>query len=92
MIEVKKLDSNLISRANSNSFGGKRGYNTEHDYELYCNRVMEWEIPEKKKQKIIDKIHEKFSKIIKSRRKTPAFRHGDISRVLSSCIRHLRVV
>jgi hypothetical protein len=29
---------------------------------------------------------------IKSRRKTPAFRHGDISRVLSSCIRHLRVV
>lgn len=64
MIEVKKLDSNLISRANSNSFGGKRGYNTEHDYEVYCNRVMEWEIPEKKKQKIIDKIHEKFSKII----------------------------
>lgn len=33
MIEVKKLDSNLISRANSNSFGGKRGYNTEHDYQ-----------------------------------------------------------
>lgn len=30
--------------------------------------------------------------LIKSRRKTPAFRHGDISRVLSSCIRHLRVV
>lgn len=64
MIEVKKLDSNLISQANSNSFGGKGGYNTEHDYEVYCNRVMEWEIPEKKKQKIIDKIHEKFSKII----------------------------
>ena len=35
---------------------------------------------------------EQHPTIIKMWRKTPAFRHGDISRGLSSCIRHLRVV
>ena len=30
--------------------------------------------------------------VTKMWRKAPAFRHGDISRGLSSCIRHLRVV
>lgn len=64
MAEIKKLNPDLIHRANSNSFGGKRGDISEHDYEVYCNRVLEWPISEKKKQKILDKIYEKHMAIL----------------------------
>lgn len=64
MAEIKKLNPDLIHRANSNSFGGKRGDISEHDYEVYCNRVLEWPISEEKKQKILDKIYEKHMAIL----------------------------
>lgn len=61
-MEIKKLDKELIKRANNNSFGGKRGDITEHDYEIYCQRVIEWNLSEKKTQKIVDKIYRYFSR------------------------------
>lgn len=64
MIEIKKLNPDLIHRANSNSFGGNRGDNSEHDYKVYCNRVMEWPISEMKKQKIINRIYDKWCRIL----------------------------
>lgn len=64
MAEIKKLNPDLIHRANSNSFGGKRGDISEHDYEVYCNRVLEWPVSEEKKQKILDKIYEKHMAIL----------------------------
>lgn len=64
MAEIKKLNPDLIHRANSNSFGGTRGDISEHDYEVYCNRVLEWPISEEKKQKILDKIYEKHMAIL----------------------------
>lgn len=62
-MEIKQLDKQLIDRANSNSFYN-RGTNCENDYKGYVNEVLEWEIPESKKQKILDKLHEKYSKIL----------------------------
>lgn len=61
-MEIKKLNKELIKRANNNSFGGKRGDITEHDYKIYCQRVIEWNLSEKKTQKIIDKIYRYFSR------------------------------
>lgn len=54
----------MIRRANFNSFGETRGDISEHDYEVYCNRVLEWPISEGKKQKILDKIYEKYMAIL----------------------------
>lgn len=61
-MEIKKLNKELIQKANNNSFGGKRGDITEHDYEIYCQRVIGWNLSEKKTQKIVDKIYRYFSR------------------------------
>lgn len=61
-MEIKKLNKDLIKKANNNSFGGKRGDITEHDYEIYCQRVIGWNLSEKKTQKIVDKIYRYFSR------------------------------
>ena len=62
MLEIKQLDQNLIWRANSNSFNGNRGDLSEASYKSYVEEVLGWEIPENKKQKILDKVYEKFTK------------------------------
>ena len=62
-MEVKQLDQTLVERANSNSFYN-RGTNCEQSYKSYINEVISWEIPDSKKQKILDKLHEKYSKIL----------------------------
>lgn len=49
-IAVKELNKDLIHRANSNSFGGKRGDISEHEYQVYVERVLSWPISEEKKQ------------------------------------------
>lgn len=59
-ITIKELNQEQIRQANNNSFGGKRGDITAHEYEVYCNRVVSWKLSEKKTQKIIDKVHEYF--------------------------------
>jgi hypothetical protein len=59
-ITIKELSQEQIRQANNNSFGGKRGDITAHEYEVYCNRVVSWQLSEKKTQKIIDKVHEYF--------------------------------
>lgn len=63
-IVIRPLSPELIHRANYNSFGGSRGDNSKHDYEVYCNRVLEWPISEEKKQKVLDKIYEKYTAIL----------------------------
>lgn len=64
-VTVKELDKNLIYRANSNSFGGKRGDISQHEYRVYTDRVLSWEISEEKKQSVLDKLHQKWSEILK---------------------------
>jgi hypothetical protein len=60
MLEIKELDKGLIQRANSNSFGGTRGDGSEHDYHVYANRILSWEISDEKKRKLLDKLYEKW--------------------------------
>lgn len=62
-MQIKELDSKLIDRANSNSFYN-RGTNCEQSYKAYIKEVISWEIPDSKKQKILDKLYEKYSKIL----------------------------
>ncbi|GFH95092.1 hypothetical protein IMSAGC003_01626 [Lachnospiraceae bacterium] len=65
MATVKELNRELISRANSNSFGGKRGDISEHEYNVYAEKIISWPISEAKKQNILDKLYQKWSEILK---------------------------
>lgn len=64
MIKIKELSKELIKKANSNSFSGKRGDIEEHEYKAYCERVISWHLSERKTQKIIDRVYDYFSKAI----------------------------
>lgn len=44
-VKIKELDKSLIHRANSNSMSGQRGDISAHEYEVYCQKVMSWNIP-----------------------------------------------
>ena len=45
-VKIKELDKSLIHRANSNSMSGQRGDISAHEYEVYCQKVMSWNIPD----------------------------------------------
>lgn len=60
-VKIKELDKSLIHRANSNSMSGQRGDISAHEYEVYCQKVMSWNIPDSRKQKIVDQIYAKWS-------------------------------
>ena len=65
MIEIKPLSKELIHCANSNSFGGKRGDISEHEYYVYAEQIKAWNISDSKKQKLLDILFEKRSEILK---------------------------
>lgn len=65
MAVVKELNQELIHRANSNSFGGKRGDISEHEYKLLAEKILSWPISETKKQNLLDKLYQKQSEILK---------------------------
>ena len=60
-VKIKELDKSLIHRANSNSMSGQRGDISAHEYEVYCQKVMSWNIPDSRKQKIVDQIYTRWS-------------------------------
>ena len=60
-VKIKELDKSLIHRANSNSMSGQRGDISAHEYEVYCQKVMSWNIPDGRKQKIVGQIYAKWS-------------------------------
>lgn len=60
-VKIKELDKSLIHQANSNSMSGKRGDISAHEYEVYCQKVMSWNIPDNRKQKIVDQIYTRWS-------------------------------
>lgn len=64
-LEVKELDKDLIHRANYNSFNGTRGDISAQSYKSYIDEVLSWDIPNNKKQKLLDKLYEKYSEILK---------------------------
>ncbi|RUT39489.1 hypothetical protein EJP82_26015 [Paenibacillus anaericanus] len=65
MTEIIPLDTMLIHRSNSNSFGGTRGKNSEASYLAYCQKILQWPIAETKKEKLLNEAHKRYSEIIK---------------------------
>lgn len=65
MAEIRALSESLIHRANSASFGGNRGNLSKSEYTGYAEKIMGWPISEEKKQKLLDKLYEKWSAILK---------------------------
>ncbi len=63
-LEVKELDKDLIHRANYNSFNGTRGDISAQSYKSYIDEVLSWDIPNNKKQKILEQVHKKYSEIL----------------------------
>ena len=63
-MEIKQLNEKLVGLANSNSFNGNRGTIAVTTYNSYVDEVLSWNIPEAKKQKILDQLYNKRSKIL----------------------------
>lgn len=63
-MDIKQLNKDLIQRANSVSFNGTRGDKSEHDYKVYVNRIMELTISDERKQKLLDTLYDKWSKLL----------------------------
>jgi len=64
-VEIKELSKDLINRANGVSFGGKRGTNSEIEYKSFVEKILSWDISEEKKQKLLDKLYDKRSELLK---------------------------
>lgn len=65
-LTVKKLDNSLVHQANSNSFNGTRGDGSEHDYHVYANKILSWNISDEKKRKLLDMLYEKWCVILRN--------------------------
>lgn len=63
-MEIKQLNERLVWLANSNSFNGNRGDIAVSTYKSYIDEVLNWDIPEARKQKILDQVYIKRSKIL----------------------------
>lgn len=63
-MEIKELNKDHIHMANNNSFGGTRGDSHNASYKEYAAQIMKWAISDEKKQKLLDKLYEMYSKLI----------------------------
>lgn len=63
-VTVRELNRQQIQAANNNSMSGKRGDGSEHDYKVYAQRILDFPISDEKKQKLLDKLYEKWSKVL----------------------------
>lgn len=60
-MEIIPLDLELIHRANSNSFSGTRGDNSNASYLAYCQEILEWPIADTRKEKLLAEVHKRYS-------------------------------
>ena len=65
MAVVKELNADLVHQANYNSMGGKRGDLSDASYKGCAEKILSWPVSEEKKQKLLNKLHEKCSEILK---------------------------
>ena len=65
MLNIKELDKTQLQRANSISFNNDRGDIREKIYKSCVNEILEWNISEAKKQKILDRLYQKNMEILK---------------------------
>lgn len=64
MLEIKDLDEHLIHLANHHSTSGKRGDICNSSYQFYSGKVSSWNIPEVKRQQLLNETYEMWSKIM----------------------------
>lgn len=64
MAEIRELNAEHIHQANYNSFGGTRGDSSAASYKSYAENINSWPISEEKKQKLLCKLYEKYSRLI----------------------------
>ena len=65
MLNIKELDKTQLQRANNVSFNNDRGDIREKIYKSCVNEILEWNISEVKKQKILDRLYQKNMEILK---------------------------
>ncbi len=65
MIEIKELNKDLIHTANSNSFNGKRGYLSLSNYQGYAKEILNWNVSDEKKEKLLNQLYNKWSELLK---------------------------
>lgn len=63
-VTVRELNRQQIQIANNNSMSGKRGDGSEHDYKVYAQKILDFQISDEKKQKLLDVLYEKWSKLL----------------------------
>lgn len=63
-VTVRELNRQQIEQANNNSMGGTRGDGSEHDYKVYAQKILDFQISDDKKQKLLDVLYEKWSKLL----------------------------
>ena len=61
---IKELNKEFIQSANNNSMGGKRGDISEHEYKIYVQRIINLPVSDEKKQKLLDTLYDKWSKLL----------------------------
>lgn len=64
-MDIKELDKNLISAADSASFAGNRGKHREDSYNKYAKIICSWDISESKKEKLLNELYKKNMEILK---------------------------
>lgn len=65
MATIKMLNEGLIHIANSVSFRGNRGDLSKSEYMGYAEKILGWNISDEKKQKLLDKLYDKWSEILR---------------------------
>lgn len=63
-MEIKELNKELVHSANSASFNGTRGNTSEQSYKCYAEKILDFPVSDEKKQKLLDKLYEKWSKLL----------------------------
>lgn len=65
MITIIPLNKELIHQANNNSFGGTRGNTSDASYRTFALEILEWNIADTRKEKLLAELHKRYSEIIK---------------------------
>lgn len=64
MPEIIPLNPELIHRANSNSFDGTRGNNSNASYLAYGQEILNFPIADSRKEKLLAELHKRYSVIL----------------------------
>ena len=63
-MKINELNQRLIQSANNSSFSGNRGNNSEAEYKGYAQKIIDLPVSDEKKQKLLDTLYEKWSKLL----------------------------